>query len=72
MEIIVENISIILMGVAIFFYPIWVILSHIFDGMECSIIYPRKRDRVISVIIGVLGIVTLCSLALSVIFSLAA
>lgn len=60
-----EKISIILMGVALFLYPLWILLSAIF---EKDSIYPQKRD----LIIGGLGILTLVSFALAVIFGLVA
>ena len=58
-----ENIAIILMGIAIFLYPIWLLLSQIFENNS---IYPKKSDLVI----GALGILTIASLVLSVIFFL--
>ena len=61
-----ETASLILMGIAMFLYPIWLILSHFFDETNCSI-YPQKSDW----IIGILGTATLVCLALAIIFSLA-
>lgn len=58
-----ETILLILMGVAMFLYPVWLMLGHFFDETNCSI-YPRKSDW----IIGTLGILTLVCLILAVIF----
>ena len=58
-----EKMSIILMGIAIFLYPIWLLLSQIFENNS---IYPRKSDWVI----GALGILTIASFVLGVIFCL--
>ena len=58
-----ENIAIILMAVAIFLYPIWILLSQFFENNS---IYPQKNDWFISA----LGILTIGSFVLGIIFGL--
>lgn len=60
-----ENIAVVLMGIAIFLLPIWLLISFIFTKNS---IYPQKREWVIAA----LGVTVLVCFTVAVVLGLIA